>query len=161
MISFHVYRVFRYYAREVWSCELPEGIALLLQHSDKTPLKYMLSKEPPIVYPKSAIPILARQLSNCWDQMMPMRSYGDTRRLILNIIAAYPASYHHAARQEMGIGFGVGNNPFEDWPYYRWLVMQENGNFHGDYLDRNELATRKRNRKKRPKGVPDHIWREL
>ena len=158
--EFMIYRVFRFTANPVWSCGLPDEVAVAIQESDFETLKYMFSEVPPYVFTKRATPFLALQFWTWWEKNIPGQ-YAPIRNNILSIIEAYPASYHHAATQEIGIGFGVGKSHWLKWPNWRWNVVHEFGKITDDSLTEAELRSRKVNRHGRPRGVPDDVWRDL
>jgi hypothetical protein len=158
--TFHVYRVFRLHAREVWSCPLPETVAVALQESDFETLKYMFSEVPPYVFTKRATPFLASQFLTWWKTYVSPEHHILQHR-ILSIIEAYPASYHHAPTQEIGIGFGLDNSHWLKWPNWRWNTVTEYGQVTHSCLSEAELRSRKKNCNGRPRGVPDELWRGL
>ncbi len=158
--TFHIYRVFRLHAREVWSCSLPEEIAVALQTSNFETLKYMFSEAPPYVFTKRATPFLASQFLSWWYSNMPVE-HQPILRNILAIIEAYPASYHHASTQEIGIGFGLDNSHWLKWPNWRWNTVTEYGEVTHSCLSEAELRSRKKHCNGRPRGVPDELWRGL
>lgn len=158
--TLYVYRVFRLHARQVWSCALPEQVAVRIQESDFETLKYMFSQVPPYVFTKRATPFLAKELITWWDNNID-GGHDQVRDNILSIIEAYPASYHHAATQEMGIGFGLNDSHWLTWPTLRWVRVGAFGRIEHDCLSETELKSRKKNRNGRPKGVPDNVWRRL
>ena len=158
--TFHIYRVFRLHAREVWQCELPEEVAVSLQATDFETLKYMFSEVPPYVFTKRATPFLASQFLTWWNIHVPVQ-YIPVRDTILRIIEAYPKSYHHAATQEVGIGFGLNESHWLKWPNWRWNTVTEYGEITHSCLSEAELRSRKVNNNGRPRGVPDELWRGL
>jgi len=80
---------------------------------------------------------------------------------LMKVLEAYPASFHHAATQEIGIGLGLNENVYQQWPVYRWVRIDGDGSFINSGLTRQDLLDRKRNRKRKPGGLPDAIWRGL
>lgn len=158
---FHIYRVYKFSAKEVWSCQIPDEVAVLLQESDFETLKEMFNEDPPYVFTKRATPFLAHQFLASWNVLIPGILCRPIRNKILAIIEAYPASYHHAASQEMGIGFGINGNKFDGWPYYEWRMVHEYGAEVSHRLTKKELTTQKIYGKPRPVGVPNDVWREI
>jgi hypothetical protein len=155
---FRIYRLFRFHAREVWSCPLPEAVAVSLQASNFETLKYMFSEVPPYVFTKRATPFLATQFLSWWNRNIDSE-YVTIRNTIVPIIEAYPASYHHAATQEIGIGFSL--NEEKKWPVWRFNVVGEYGSITHEGLTEAEVKARKKHCNGRPYGVPDEIWRKL
>ncbi len=158
--TFHIYRVFRHCAREVWGCPLPERVAVPLQENNFETLQYMFNEVPPYVFTKRATPFLAKEFCVWWNLHCD-QEYNTLRNIILSVVEAYPASYHHAATQEIGIGFGLNKSHWLTWPNWRWNVVLEYGAIKYDGLSETELKSRKKNRHGRPKGVPDKLWGEL
>lgn len=107
MSELAVYRVYRIRTNLVWSGQLFNVDTLMMPPS----LRYLLEEH--VVVPKKLAPRVAKLVC----------PYSDTAA---KVIEAYPASYHHAAVQEFGIGLGITPGKWvKEWPQFTWEVLEE------------------------------------
>ena len=80
--------------------------------------------------------------------------------------AAYPASYHHAAAQEFGLGLAISDPDkwTKEWPQFQWEVLETVSRFGSSYTtvkyewSIEQLAGARRKRHKRPGGLDQKVW---
>jgi hypothetical protein len=82
------------------------------------------------------------------------------------MLEAYPASYHHAAVQEFGLGLAL-NAPHKwavEWPQYEWEVL-ETASFFGSHWTTEkyqwtvpQLAQQRKKRGRRVRGMDPMVW---
>ena len=79
--------------------------------------------------------------------------------------AAYPASYHHAAVKEFGIGLALNTVKWnQDWPQFRWEVLEDVSKFASRWTTTKyewtieQLANWRKKRRAKPCGLDNKVW---
>ncbi len=142
----NLYRVFEFYTHVVWSKHIPDEMGALLDNRCFLCLHVADSETTvPVVYTKEAVPHVALDLAS-----LKTPEYEE----IAKIVEAYPASYHHAPHQEIGIGLGTDQNPFGMWPcwkYYKLSGIDCSASI--EIMSAETIADRHRLKKRRPYGL--------
>jgi len=154
----NLYRVFSRRTQLVWGQELTSHELPYL-----TPGSHIFRALHPDqfhIYNKEAMPTLAEECIRIY-KIVGGKPWTD----LAKILEAYPASYHHAATQEIGLGLGIdypGNkNKFHLWPgLYYTLVGEKGESQYVRYLTDEDLLTMRNGKMRMPFGMDPKIWLE-
>jgi len=147
-----VYRAFRQKIQLVWGRATNSDVYERIQYTNFVWVAQATSLTEVNLFDKDGVTLLAQDL-------VKLKPHPHIEELV-SILEAYPASYHHAPTQEIGIGIAIdmGSNQYDKWPVWKWTVIRIGGLQTNEQLTNDEVVARRKTRQGRPIGFPAAPW---